>query len=145
MANKFHGVFSLILISAAVVMALVYLFGVALGWGLIYLGIVVLANPLVLYSYCSKCLCRDDACSHVLPGKLARLLPLRESGPYTLMDYLGTALPLIALIGFPQFWLWQNRTALIFFWIMIVIGLIEILIFVCRDCSNTNCLNCKLQ
>ena len=50
MGSKFHGVFSLILILAAVVMVLIYMLCASLGWGLVYLGIIVLANPLALYS-----------------------------------------------------------------------------------------------
>ena len=139
MGSKFHGVFSLILILAAVVMALIHVLGVSLGWGLVYLGIIIVANPIILYSYCAKCLCREHACSHVFPGKLTSLLPARKQGPYSFVDYLGTALPLIALFGFPQFWLWQRKSAFIAYWILILLGLIEILLLVCRHCENENC------
>jgi hypothetical protein len=60
MVSKFHGVFSLLLISVAVVIAIVYLLSHSIGWGLVYLGIIMLANPIVLYSYCAKCLCRKE-------------------------------------------------------------------------------------
>ena len=83
MVSKLHGVFSLLLILASVVIAAGYLLGNFTGWGLVYVGIIVLANPLVLYSCCAKCLCRQDACSHVVPGKLTRLLPARKPGPYS--------------------------------------------------------------
>ena len=89
------------------------------------------------------CLCRDDACSHVIPGKLACLLPPRTPGPYSFMDYFGTAISLIALFGFPQVWLWQNLAMFALFWGLLIIGLVEILFFVCRNCSNTNCPNCN--
>ena len=108
-------------------------------WGLVYLGIIVLANPLVLYSYCAKCICRKDACSHVFPGKLTSLLPARKQGSYAFMDYLGTALPLVALFGFPQCWLWKSKAVFIAYWILILLGLIEIFFLVCRDCRNENC------
>jgi len=144
-ANKFHGVLSLLLILASVIIAIGYMLGKSINWGLVYLGIVVLANPMVLYSYCAKCLCREDACSHVIPGWLTRLLPTRKAGPYSFMDYLGTALPLVALFGFPQIWLWQSKGLLILFWILVTIGLVEILLFVCRTCRNANCPNCTLN
>ena len=143
MAGRIHGVFSLLLITAAVVIALAYMLSQSISRGLVYLAILMLANPIVLYSYCAKCLCRDDSCSHVIPGKLTRLMPTRKPGRYTFMDYFGTAISLIVLFGFPQFWLWQNLAMFALFWGVLIIGLVEILIFVCRACSNTNCPNCS--
>ena len=145
MAGRFHGVFSLILILASAVMALTYMLSKSIGLGIVYLGIIMLANPIVLYSYCAKCICREAACSHVIPGKLTRFLPPRKQGPYTFWDYFGTAISLIVLFGFPQFWLWQSKSMLICFWILLFVGILEIFFFVCRACSNTNCPNCRLS
>ncbi len=145
MRNNFHGVFSLILILASVVIALSYMLIVSLGWGLAFLGIIILANPIVLYAYCAKCLCRDDACSHVFPGKLTRLLPSRKQGPYMLMDYFWTALSLMALFGFPLPWLWRSKVLFFGYWLLLLIGLAEILFFVCRSCRNANCPMCSIS
>lgn len=145
MGSKFHGAFSLILISLSVVIAAGHLIANSIGWGLFYLGILALANPMILYSYCAKCLCREDGCSHVLPGKLARLLPARKPGPYSFRDYLVTAISLAAVIGFPQFWLWRSKGLWILFWILVATGLVEILFFVCRSCRNANCPKCALN
>ena len=143
MRSKFHGVFSLLLIATAVVIASAYMFSQSLGWGLVYLAVIMLANPIVLYSYCAKCLCREDACSHYFPGKLTRLLPDRKPAPYSFIDYMGTAISLLVVFGFPQFWLWQNLAIFFVFWGVLIIGLVEILLFVCRTCDNTNCPNCS--
>ena len=145
MVGKFHGVFSLLLILAAVLLALVYMFGKSISWALVYLGIIVLANPFVSYSYCAKCLCRNDGCSHVFPGKLTRLLPSRKQGPYTFMDYFWTSLSLIVLFVFPVPWLWQNKLLFFGYWILLIAGLAEILLFVCRTCRNENCLMCPVS
>jgi hypothetical protein len=145
MVRKFHGVFSLLLILAAVVIGAGYLLGNFTGWGLVYVGIIVLANPLVLYSYCAKCPGREDACSHVIPGKLTRLLPTRRQAPYTFWDYFATALALAVLLGFPQIWLWRSTGLWVLFWILTTVGLVEILFFVCRTCRNANCPNCSLN
>ena len=141
---KFHGLFSLILICLSVVIAAAYLLGNFIGWGLVYVGIIALANPAVLYSFCAKCLCREDGCSHFIPGKLTRLLPARRPGPYSFLDYFATAAALAALIGFPQIWLWRSKGLFILFWVLVTIGLVEILFFVCRACRNTNCPNCAI-
>ena len=144
MKGKFHGVVSLLLIFAAVIIALIYMLTLAGNLGLVYLAIIIVANPIVLYSYCAKCLCREEACSHVVPGMLTRFLPTRKQGPYTWGDYVWTGVPLIVLLGFPQVWLWQNKTLFVVFWILLVVGLIEILFLVCPRCQNENCPNCKL-
>ena len=145
MRNNFHGVFSLILILASVVIALFYMLGVSPGWGFVYLGVIIFANPIVLYAYCAKCLCRNDACSHVLPGKLTRLLPNRKQGPYTYKDYFWTALSLTALFCFPIPWLWQNKALFLVYLLLLLVGLAEILFFVCRACLNKNCPICSIS
>ena len=139
MKDKFHGVFSLILIFAAVGLALVYMLNLSAVLGAAYLAIIIVAVPVVLYSYCAKCSCREGACSHVLPGRLIRLLPARRPGPYSLPDYLATALALIALLGFPQIWLWHNKIVFVVFWVILLAALAEILFLVCRTCNNQNC------
>jgi hypothetical protein len=124
MKGKFHGVASLFLIFAAVIIALIYMPTLAINLG-------------------SKCLCREEACSHVFPGMLTRLLPTRKQGPYTIGDYFWTGVSLIALLGFPQVWLWQHKTLFVVFWILLIVGLIEILFLVCPRCQNENCPNCN--
>lgn len=144
MDSKFHGVFSLVLIFTTVVIALIYMLSVSAGLGLVYLVIILTSNPIVLYTYCAKCVCREDACSHVFPGKLTRLLPARKQGSYSLGDYVWTGVSLVALLGFPQVWLWQNKTLFVVFWIILLVGLAEILFLVCPRCQNENCPNCKI-
>ena len=142
MQGKFHGVFSLILMMAAVAIALFYTISQSPGWGLVYLVIVISANPIVLYAYCAKCLCRENACSHVIPGKLACLLPQRKQGPYALADYVWTILALAALFGFPIPWLWRSKILFFGYLLLLLIGLTEILYYMCRTCCNENCPIC---
>jgi hypothetical protein len=145
MKSNFHGVFSLVLILASVVMALSYMLILSLGWGLAYLVVIIIANPIVLYAYCAKCLCREDACSHVFPGKLTRLLPARKQGPYAIADYFWTALGLMVLFAFPIPWLWQSKIIFFGYGSLLIIGLAEILFLVCRTCSNANCPMCPIS
>lgn len=145
MKSNFHGVFSLVLILASVVMALSYMLILSLGWGLAYLVVIIIANPIVLYAYCAKCLCREDACSHVFPGKLTRLLPARKQGPYAIADYFWTAIGLMVLFAFPIPWLWQSKILFFGYGSLLIIGLAEILFLVCRTCSNANCPMCSIS
>ena len=145
MKSNFHGVFSLILMLASVVMALSYMLVQSLGWGLAYLGVIMIATPIVLYAFCAKCLCRQDSCSHVFPGRLTRLLPARKQGPYTIVDYFWTALGLMVLLAFPIPWLWQNKLLFFGYGLLLIIGLAEIVFLVCPTCSNANCLMCSMS
>ena len=145
MKSNFHGIFSLTLVLASVVIALLYMLSLSPVLGLAYLVVIIIANPIVLYAYCAKCLCREDACSHVFPGKLTRLLPARTQGPYTFADYFWTAISLIALFGFPITWLWQSKVVFFGYWLLLLIGLAEILFLVCRTCRNKNCPMCSMS
>ena len=139
MRGRFHGLVSLALVFSAVGIALIYMLKLSVALGVVYLAVIIITLPVVLYSYCAKCTCRDGACSHVFPGRLTRLLPARKPGPYSRMDYLGTALSLLALFGFPQLWLWQTKTVFIVFWIILTAALVEIIFLVCRTCNNQSC------
>ena len=141
--QNLHGIVSLILFNTAVLAALVYLFFISTIAGLIYLVLISVAVPSVLFAYCAKCEARDQYCSHVIPGKTTRWLPSRKQGPYTVVDILSTAVSLAAIIIFPQFWLWQNKTLFLFFWALAIMATIEILLRVCPDCRNHNCVMCK--
>ena len=141
--KNLHGIVSLILFKTAVLTALVYLFAISTVAGLIYLALISVAVPSVMFAYCAKCDARDNYCSHLFPGKATRWLPSRKPGPYSLADIFVTAVSLAAIIIFPQFWLWQNKAVLLFFWTLSVMATIEILLRVCPDCRNHNCMMCK--
>jgi hypothetical protein len=145
MKGNFHGIVSLILIFTSVVIALSFMLIISPGWGLGYLIVIIVAIPIILYAYCAKCLCREDACSHVFPGRLTRMLPARKQGAYAFMDYVWTGLAIVVLFAFPIPWLWQNKVLFIGYWLIFFPGLAEILFLVCRTCSNTNCPNCSIS
>ena len=140
MNNKFHGVFSLILIFFSIVIGLLFILNKSLPLGLLYIAIIFISPVIVVYSFCSKCICRWDSCGHIFPGKLSKLLPSRKQNNYTMLDILGAAISLTVLIIFPQFWLWENKIFLIIFWLLLFIALAEIRLFVCRNCNNEKCL-----
>lgn len=78
MKSYFHGVSSLLMICIAIIIALFSLFdqsGVIIAG---YILILIFAPVLIVYSYCSKCVCRGYQCGHVFPGKMTKLLPKRK-------------------------------------------------------------------
>ena len=142
MKREMHGLVSLFLVFAAVVIGLISVFRGSAFMAIAYLVIIFLSTNVIIYSFCSKCACRLEACGHVLPAKIVGLLPTREEGSYTFPDIGGVVISLLLLFGFPQYWLLGNPALIIIFWALIIIGLIEIRIYVCPGCSNENCPVC---
>ena len=98
----------------------------------------------VLYAFCAKCSCRD-ACRHVFPGSLSRLLPRRETAPYTFKDLAMTVVGIAPIVLFPQFWLFGQKRLLLLFWQLSAALVAEILLFVCRGCTNRYCPACRMR
>ena len=142
MKQPFHGVLSLLIFVVAVAIALTTLWNQSIWLGLFYLAITGLSSCGILFAYCGKCSVRLDNCSHVFPGRLTRVLPQRKQGPYSFGDITATGLFFVVIVVFPQYWLLQNMTAMILFWLLVIFALVEILVFVCRQCENSGCLIC---
>lgn len=138
-----HGIVSISIIGTAILFASLYLFSISSIAGFIYCILLAIGGIMISYGYCAKCTCRISNCAHVLPGKLTKLFPEREQTDYTIMDHVVLFTALILIFGFPQFYLYQEIYALIAFWGLVIIGLIEISLFVCTSCGNTRCMACK--
>lgn len=143
MKREFHGVLSLLLVLAAVIIGAAAVFKASPPMGLLNILIILVSLPIIIYSYCSKCACRLDQCGHVLPGKLTRFLPARQPGPYTLLDIAGLLVPFGIIIGFPQWWLWADKVPAAVFWILILAAVFEIRVAVCPACANRECPLCQ--
>jgi hypothetical protein len=140
--REVHGLISLFLIAAAIMIGVISIFTVSLPMAAAYIAIIFLSFLGIIYSFCSKCACKNKGCGHVIPGIIAGLMPSREVGPYTFPDIGGLVISLILLFGFPQYWLWAKPAFIIIFWIFAIAGIIEIRKYVCPMCSNENCPIC---
>ena len=142
MDRRFHGVFSLLLVFGALIIGLVSVFHESVVMGVVYLVIVLVSLPTIVYAFCSKCTCRLDSCGHVLPGPLTPWLPQRKQGDYTRLDFAGLLVPFLVLAAFPQWWLWKSMVLFAVFWVLFLLGLVEIRRCVCPDCTNKRCPLC---
>ena len=138
MRIQLHGITSLGLVLAAIVLAAVVMFQVSWALGVVYLVICVAALLVILYAYCAKCICRTH-CGHVFPGKASMVFKNRQPGPYTTVEMAVTGLALLLLIGLPQAWLFRYTGSFIAFWVMTAIAVIQIRTIVCRACDNIHC------
>jgi hypothetical protein len=140
MNRQTHGILSLLIMFAAVLTATFAIIrSSSVIWVALYLVGILLSSLIIVYSFCTKCPCRNTDCGHVIPGKLTRLFPPRPEGLYTFMDKAGVAIPLVFLIVFPQYWLLSNPPLFILFAVLCLIAAADIQFFVCNGCTNRFC------
>jgi len=127
------------MIIAAIGIGLIVTINVSKFYGLLYLGLSTAGSLAIISSFCTKCPCKDTNCGHVLPGLLTKILPDRTPEKYTISELGLVITAFISILAFPQYFLWPDKPAFIIFWMLIILGLIDIRLFVCRACDNKNC------
>lgn len=144
MKNRFTGVFSIVLVFIALLLAIYRLFSISVILGIFYLIYIIVSLILILYFYCRKCPhVINGTCRHVLFGWItARLFKAVEPSPYTSRETLFTLLPLALAILLPQYWLFQKTHLFIGFWALVLPAVIMVLTSVCKGCLNRNCSLC---
>ena len=138
--HRAHGLFSLIFLSIAFVTAIATF--ILNGYeivGMVYLGIIIFCVLLVVRFFCSKCMCGAKKCSHLFIGALTAFFKDRKGEDYKMADIVITMFCLAVLFLFPQYWLWSFTVPAIIFITMSMVGILEILLFVCRGCENEKC------
>ncbi len=138
MNKKIPGVLSLLFIFSAALLAVYYLFQIKTDYAIIYLVSVFAGSLLMVRSWCTKC-SRSDRCPHIIPGFMIKLMKKREPGKYERMDYAGLIAGFLLILLPPQFWLIQSLPHFLIFWGMIILGIIEIRLYLCKDCNNSYC------
>jgi hypothetical protein len=136
--RKFHGIFRLGLVTIALLIGIVVvsLSSLILGIGLLLLLIAFFVFiPKLL---CRKCPVREN-CAHVVTGKISIRLSPYCADSFIFSDLLLLLVLMIPLFVVPQFWLVKELVLIIAFWGLLLIGVIEILLFVCPSCGNTKC------
>ena len=139
MNRQIHGIFSLLILFAAVLTATLAIVQSSVIWAVLYLVGILLSCLVVLYSFCVKCPCRNTDCRHVIPGRLTRFFPRREEGPYTFWDKTGLVVPIVFMTVFPQYWLLKHPVHFYLFVVFLLIAAEDIQFFVCKGCTNCFC------
>ncbi|KUO53158.1 MAG: hypothetical protein APF76_03705 [Desulfitibacter sp. BRH_c19] len=137
--RRLHGVWSLVLILVAILIGAVSIAQSSRITALTYFVLCTVLFFIIVYAFCSKCPCRRNSCGHILPGKVTKLLPERSEEPYMIGDYIGVLLPLLFIVGFPQFWLIGRLQLMVIFWVLIIVSGVEITFKVCKGCGNRAC------
>lgn len=111
--------------------------------GILYAVLLLVLPVIIIYSFCTKCSCKSEGCGHVMPGKIAGLMPDKSGQKYTGCDMAGVIIPFLILVIFPQPWLYTNTLLPIIFWVVLAASLAYIRLYVCIGCENTECPFCK--
>ncbi|MDV4343733.1 hypothetical protein HL657_11260 [Methanoculleus sp. YWC-01] len=132
------GVFSLTLLTGAV-MAGAAAIGLADPlYALAYLAVAALLVGTVIAAFCTKCPLKGKGCLHILPGRLAALLPARQ-GKYTAVEIAAVLVALLLIAAVPQYWLLSQVPLLALFWLLAGTGVFLINRRVCPVCGNRCC------
>jgi hypothetical protein len=145
MRNRFFGVLSILFVFVSFKIGIIVIaFSNPPAAG-IYSVLVTVSVFIIIYSYCTKCPhVSDGTCRHVVFGKIAKIFR-RRNGGYGRLDLFGTVIPMTVILSVPQFWLVRSPVIMAVFWAFIIAGVFLIVLFVCRECKNTNCMNCPLK
>ena len=128
-----------ILLIGGIITGIVGLLSFSIKLAILYALLTIVSLVLIIFSYCGKCTCRLERCSCIFPGKFTRYLPARKQMKYSRLDIIGVMLGFSVITLFPQYWLFQNKTMLVLFWILLFLAHLQIRLFVCGSCENLNC------
>lgn len=134
-----HGILALLILAAAALTATAAILASSVVFAALYVVGIFLSSLVLIYSFCMKCPCRDSGCGHVIPGRITRVFPPREQGPYTFRDKTGVVVPIVFFIVFPQYWLLTQPLYMYIFVALCLIAAADVQFVVCRECTNCCC------
>lgn len=112
----------------------------SLAWAIVYLmgslfGLLVIQS----YLFCTKCPYCGKGC-YLPNGKLAGLM-FRSKKPekHTPLELLAGPVAVVFAVFVPQYWLFKNLVLLVFFWLVVLAVLINVVVRFCPRCLNFNC------
>jgi len=144
MNYKIPGLLSSSIVFIAFIIAFYQLFISSVLIGILYTIFLPIVFLNLLYFFCRKCPhVPDNSSRHVIFGPIVKkLYKLEEPSPYKISELFLALFPFVLFILFPQYWLFQNKSLLAVFWMLMIISGLIILFGVCRKCRNTHCPGC---
>lgn len=141
---KFNfGVFSLLTIGAALGLGFGFMIYMSVLAAIIYLVVILAGGYLILMSYCRKCPhCNNNTCRHYFPGKIAKRLPYKKTGKYTVMEISTVIVSVLILFAVPLFFLAESLVIMIVYLLLWGLGVLMVRLRVCPGCLNRWCPIC---
>lgn len=125
--------------ACAISIGTVTIFFQSIQFALLYLAVAVAGIAFVLFSFCSKCPCRDNACRHIVFGPVAGKLFKRPEEPYSFPDIVLTTIGIAFIAMYPQFRLVKMPLLMIAFLVASIVLVVEIITNICKTCDNIFC------
>jgi len=110
-------------------------------WGIVYFLFCNLAYFFgILYTLCAHCPYpyKFSDCLF-FPHELIKRLYKHRPTPLTTLDRIGLSVSLFGMVLFPQYWLLNDYTLLILFWVFCIPAWASLPLYLCRRCRNGAC------
>ncbi|MCF8020379.1 MAG: hypothetical protein K9L62_13425 [Vallitaleaceae bacterium] len=141
--NNKYGIISMVVLIIALIIGIFAMTTYSITYGGLYILIILLSGYVVLMRYCRKCPhSMNDSCHHKLPGQLAKKLPYKKTGKYTLYEYTSTIGSLLMVFILPLTSMNGKYYLLVPYLIIWAIVILMIKTKVCKLCYNRWCLSC---
>jgi len=141
--SKVAGVLSFGLIGIGIMIGAVFLLMESVVLGGAYIGVVLLSVYLILMTYCRKCPhSMNGTCHHGLPGRIAKKLPYKKTGKYTIFELLIVLTAILITFVMPLITLYNHYIYLGVYLILWMSGVLLLRVRVCPNCYNRWCVIC---
>jgi hypothetical protein len=142
MKNR-YGTISMVVLMIALAIGIFAMTTHSIVYGGLYVLVICLSGYVVLMRYCRKCPhSMNDSCHHKIPGLLAKKLPYKKTGKYTLYEYISTIGSMMILFALPFVSMVDRYYLLVPYLILWGIAILMVKIKVCKLCYNRWCLSC---
>ena len=136
--KKTYGVITLLFVLPLLGIGMLIIESDSYFWHLVYIAGCLSGAGLIIATYCTRCNCRAN-CNHILPGRLASLLPKPKSETYTPATYSIVALSLMFIVLFPLLWAHHHLFMVMVFLIGWSLNYLIIRFKICSGCLNRRC------
>jgi hypothetical protein len=117
------------------------IFAESITWGLIYLAFCTFGFFVgILYTLCAHCPYPYEYSDCLFfPHKFIKKLYRHRPGPLTMPDKTGLWISLLGTVILPQYWLLNNASLLILFWVFCIPAWASLPLYLCKKCRNFEC------
>ena len=141
--SKVAGVLSFGLIGLGILMGAVFLLMESVVIGVVYAGVVLLSMYLLLMNYCRKCPhSMNGTCHHGLPGRIAKKLPYKKTGKYTIIELFIVIVAILVMFVLPIIYLYSQTIIISIYIVLWLSGGLLLRLRVCPNCYNRWCVIC---
>lgn len=138
-----HDIWSISLVSGAILLGLIMTLMSSLLGGVLYLSVIIVSFYLILMNYCRKCPhSMNNSCKHIVPGRLAKKLPYKKTAKYTIVELIIVIISIAVVFLLPIIYIYDTRVIMFFYFLLWGSGIFMLRKRVCISCLNRRCALC---